>query len=236
MLPVLPRLLVFDLDGTLIDSRADLANSVNAMLIHFAKDPLPEETIGGYIGEGASTLIRRALGHVHQIAGQPDPYEDVFVERALDWFLDYYQEHKVDKTYVYPGVLESLRRIRAAHPSLPLAVLTNKPVGPSRAICAHFGFDGIFFQNYGGDSFRSKKPDPEGFYTLVEEASALVGSEIKSSECIMIGDSFVDIQTAGNAGAGSVGCLFGLSPETVRKAVPDVLVSSAWEWQAALGL
>ena len=236
MLSVPPRLLVFDLDGTLIDSRADLANSVNAMLVHFRKEPLSEETISGYIGEGAEALVRRSLAHAHSNLDESIFHEGAFVEEALYWFLAYYRDHKVDKTYVYPGVLESLQSIRLTHPSLPMAVLTNKPVGPSRAICAHFGLDNIFFQNYGGDSFCSKKPDPEGFYTLMREASALVGLEIRPSEAVMVGDSFVDVETAKNAGAGSVGCLFGLSPETVRRAKPDVLVSSAWEWRQALGL
>lgn len=236
MLTETPRLLVFDLDGTLIDSRADLANSVNAMLRHFGQEPLQEQTIQRYIGEGAMTLVRRALAHAHVTEDRPDPHADNFISEALDWFIAYYRRHLVDETSVYPGVMETLREIRAAHPALPMALLTNKPVGPSRTICAHYGLDQFFFQNFGGDSFASKKPDPEGFHALVGEASQLLGSRMTASQAVMIGDSSVDVETSKNAGAMSVGCLFGLSPDGVRKAEPDLLVASAWEWRGALGL
>ena len=236
MLLDVPHLLVFDLDGTLIDSRADLCNSVNATLLHFGQKALPEQVISAYIGDGASTLVRRALAHAHLVAALPDPHDDAVVAEALDWFLSYYREHKLDFTYVYPGVIESLTELRAEYPRLPMAVLTNKPAGPSRAICAHFGLDRFFFQNYGGDSFGSKKPDPEGLLALVAEASAVTGDEVLASESGLIGDSEVDVQTAKNARGMSLGCLYGLSPETVRDAGPNALVESAWEWRKALRL
>ncbi len=234
MLLDVPHLLVFDLDGTLIDSRTDLCNSVNATLEHFGQKPLPEQAIASYIGDGAGALVRRALAHAHLVAALPDPHDDRFAGEALQWFLGYYREHKLDYTYVYPGVMESLRELRDKYPRLPMAVLTNKPVGPSRAICAHLGLDRFFFQNYGGDSFGSKKPDPEGLLQLVREASAISGDEVLASETVLIGDSDVDVLTAKSARAMSVGCLYGLSPETVRGAGADVLVGSAWEWRGAL--
>jgi phosphoglycolate phosphatase len=168
-----PRLLVFDLDGTLVDSQIDLANSVNSMLRHYGKPELTLATVATYIGDGASTLVRRALAHSHLIASEPDPHDDRFVEDALAWFIEDYRIHKLDFTTVYPGVLEALTQIHDHHPSLPMAVLTNKPVDPSRGICAHFGLDKFFFQNYGGNSFVTKKPDPQGLLTLIREASAL---------------------------------------------------------------
>src|SRR3569833_1128135 len=140
-----PRLVVFDLDGTLIDSRVDLANSVNAMLLHLGKPELPDAVIATYIGDGASMLVRRALGDP-----EGDIHDEEYVAEALKYFLDYYREHKLDYTYVFEGVIEALEEIRATYTDLPMAVLTNNPVRPSRDICAHFGLDKYFFQNFGG--------------------------------------------------------------------------------------
>lgn len=234
----LPRLLVFDLDGTLIDSRIDLANSVNAMLAHYKRPPLSQDIIAGYIGEGAGTLVRRALAHAHLIAGEPDPHDDVFIEGALHRFIAFYRIHKLDFTYVYEGVVESLEQIRQRHPHLAMAVLTNKPVLPSRAICNHFGFDRFFFRVYGGNSFLSKKPDPEGLLQLIEEASARDRTmpQITPAETVMIGDSHIDVETARACGASSLGCSFGLDPEALALSRPDRTVAHAREWPLALGL
>src|SRR5581483_1477416 len=98
------RLIVFDLDGTLIDSRLDLTNSINAMLAEFGRPPLPAEIIASYIGDGAGMLVRRALG---------DPEDEPLVENALQHFLAHYREHKLDHTYVYPGVFASLDAMQA---------------------------------------------------------------------------------------------------------------------------
>jgi phosphoglycolate phosphatase len=226
-----PRLLVFDLDGTLVDSQIDLANSINATLKHFNKPQLDPKTIATYIGDGASTLVRRAFAH-----HEAEPHDEAFIAEALDWFIAYYKIHKLDYTTVYPGVLESLASIRERHPALPMAVLTNKPVMPSRAICAHFGLDRLFFQNYGGNSFPTKKPDPEGLLTLIREASALVAKPIQPHETVMVGDSHVDIETARSAGARSLGCTYGLSPSTLAAAHPDRIVDHAADWPTVLGL
>ncbi len=225
------RLLVFDLDGTLIDSRIDLCNSINAMLSHFGKPSLPENVIASYIGDGASMLVRRAFGDP-----EGDLHDEAFVNEALTFFLDFYRIHKLDFTYVYPGVMEALETIRAALPDLPMAVLTNKPVRPSQDICAHFGLDRFFFRNYGGNSFHTKKPDPTGLLTLVAEASTLTGTTITPADTIMIGDSDVDVLTARNCGARALGCTFGLAPHALAAAAPDLLVDSPSEWPAALGL
>jgi phosphoglycolate phosphatase len=231
-----PRLLVFDLDGTLIDSRIDLCNSVNATLHHFGRPALPQDVIASYIGDGAATLVRRSLAHAHLIANEPAPHDDAFIAEAHAWFLAWYRIHKLDFTYVYPGVMEALAAIRERHPGILMAVLTNKPVDPSRAICAHFGLDRFFFQNYGGNSFPTKKPDPQGLLTLIAEAGELAGNPIKPSETMMIGDSSFDILTARNCGARSLGCTFGLAPESLVTVPPDMLVDRAEQWPTALGL
>ena len=222
-------LLVFDLDGTLIDSRVDLCNSVNATLQHLGKPVLPEAVISTYIGDGASMLVRRALGDP-----EGDVHDEEYVTRALTFFLDYYRTHKLDHTYVYAGVFEAISAIRAADPDLLMAVLTNKPVHPSRDICAHFGLDKFFFQNYGGNSFHTKKPNPHGLTTLMAEASVLAKRPISAEATLMIGDSDVDILTARNCGARSLGCTFGLAPHTLAAAQPDALADSPAEWPAAI--
>jgi phosphoglycolate phosphatase len=233
----LPRLLVFDLDGTLIDSSCDLCNSVNAALAHVGKPELPNELISTYIGDGAAMLVRRALGDPGDLDSQSptDDPEDLF-HRVFQYFLDFYRVHKLDFTLPYPGVIESLTAIRAQHPHLPMAVLTNKPVIPSRAICDALGLSPFFFQNYGGNSFPTKKPDPEGLFTLIAEAAAHISAPITPAETVMIGDSDVDVLTARRCGARSLGCAFGLAPHALALAQPDIIVAHAAEWPAALGL
>ena len=233
----LPRLLVFDLDGTLIDSSRDLCNSVNAALVHVGKPELPNELISSYIGDGAAMLVRRALGDPNDLDSQQpaDSADDLF-HRAFDYFLDYYRVHKLDFTLPYPGALDALTAIRSRHPHLPMAVLTNKPVIPSRAICEALGLAPFFFQNYGGNSFPTKKPDPEGLLTLIAEANIIASVAITPADTVMIGDSDVDVLTARRCGAGSLGCAFGLAPHALALAQPDLTVAHASEWATALGL
>jgi len=233
----LPRLLVFDLDGTLIDSSRDLCNSVNAALVHVGKPELPNELISSYIGDGAAMLVRRALGDPNDLdSQQPAESADDLFHRAFDYFLDYYRVHKLDFTLPYPGALDALTAIRSRHPHLPMAVLTNKPVIPSRAICEALGLAPFFFQNYGGNSFPTKKPDPEGLLTLIAEANIIASVAITPADTVMIGDSDVDILTARRCGASSLGCAFGLAPHALALAQPDLTVAHASEWATALGL
>jgi len=225
------KLLVFDLDGTLIDSAQDLCNSVNAALEHVGQAPLPDPVIASYVGNGAPMLVRRALAR-----GMGVGVEEVDAElqaKTYTFFLDYYREHKLDFTYAYEGVLEALAALRSLHEAYggtarTMAVLTNKPVRPARGICEGLGMSGYFLHIYGGDSFAVKKPDPLGLRTLMEEVGA------KPEETAMIGDSKVDVQTARNAGVWSVGCAFGFGPQNLMETPPDILVDSAGDWTAAL--
>jgi phosphoglycolate phosphatase len=217
------KLLIFDLDGTLVDSRLDLANSVNAMLRHYKKPELPNEVIASYIGNGAPMLVRRSLG---------DPDDESYLQEALLYFMGYYREHKLDSTYVYDGIFHSLDAILASRNgagNIKMAVLSNKPVVPSRGIVEALGLGKYFFQVYGGNSFHTKKPDPAGVATLLEEAGA------RPEETAMIGDSDVDVITARNAGIYSVGVTYGLAPHTLEDAPPDVLVDHPQELGDVLG-
>lgn len=215
------RLIVFDLDGTLIDSRTDLANSVNAMLKQYGRPALPEAVIATYIGDGAGMLVRRALG---------DPDDEGFLNEALGAFLAYYREHKLDHTYVYDGVFPSLDNLRQARDGRQrqMAVLSNKPVNPSRDICVALGLAPYFFQIYGGNSFHTKKPDPAGLRALMKEAG------VTASQTLMIGDSENDTLTARSAGAWSIGCTFGLAPQTLTAIPPDILVDEPMDWTLAI--
>src|SRR5579859_1179460 len=184
------RALVFDLDGTLIDSKMDLVSSVNATLRELKREALPTELVASYVGSGAPVLIRRALG------GNPGEEE---LKRALAFFLVHYEEHKLDQTRLYPGVAETLSELK----SLPMSVLTNKPVKISVRILEGLGVAQYFQSIYGGNSFEAKKPDPAGAKQILSEL------KVAASEAAMVGDSEVDVQTARNAGMPSVIVNFG---------------------------
>jgi phosphoglycolate phosphatase len=212
------KLLIFDLDGTLVDSRLDLTNSVNAMLRNFGRHELPCDVIASYVGDGAPMLVRRALG---------DPDDDAFVQEALNYFLAYYREHKLDHTYVYPGVLPMLDEVRDDG-ARRMAVLSNKPVGPSRAIVDALEMRRFFFEVFGGNSFHTKKPDPQGVFELLRLAEA------EPHQAVIIGDSDIDVLTATNAGIYSLGVTYGFAPHSFEAAPPDVLVDSPAEISAIL--
>jgi phosphoglycolate phosphatase len=211
------RLVIFDLDGTLIDSRLDLVHSVNAALRHIERPELPDDVIASYVGDGAPILIQRALG--------PEAADEALVRRGLEFFLSYYREHKLDHTTVYAGIPETLAAIRNSGNGVPrkLAVLTNKPVNPSRAIIEAVGLGQFFSQVYGGNSFTTKKPDPEGARKLLEE------NGVKPEQAAIVGDSHVDVQTGRNAGLWTVGVTYGFTAHTLQNEDPDVLVDSAGE-------
>jgi phosphoglycolate phosphatase len=201
------RLVIFDLDGTLVDSRLDLANAVNATRRHMGMESLENERVYTYVGNGAPMLIRRALG---------DQATEPQIEEALEFFLEFYREHDLDHTVLYPGVRESLDRLRDA--GVRMAVLTNKPVRMSRHIVEGLGVGEHFFRVYGGNSFDHKKPHPIGIETLIAEAEA------SRETTWMVGDSSVDVHTARNAGISCCGVTYGFQPETLADPAPEILV------------
>jgi phosphoglycolate phosphatase len=209
------RVLIFDLDGTLIDSKLDLALSVNAALAHMGHEPLAHERIYGYVGNGAPTLLRRALG---------EGASDADAARALAYFLDYYRAHMLDNTVSYPGVREGLEQLS----NFNMAVLTNKPVRFSKAILEGLGLVRYFRYIYGGNSFERKKPDPMGVHVLLRDLTA------EPREAMVVGDSEVDIQTARNAGTWACGVTYGLGSALLAQCPPDLLVDSLTELPAYL--
>jgi phosphoglycolate phosphatase len=201
------RALIFDLDGTLIDSKLDLALAVNAAIAEMGRGPLPHEQIFGYIGNGAQCLISRSLG---------DGATEDECRRGLEFFIEYYSVHKLDNTTVYPGVRETLQSLSG----MPMAVLTNKPIGASRGILQGLGLSNHFRAIYGGNSFERKKPDPLGVETILREFGAL------PEQAMVVGDSEVDVQTARNAGTWICGVTYGFGGHRFSEFPPDILVDS----------
>ena len=211
-----PRaLVVFDLDGTLVDSSLDLANAVNAALRR--ADPrapaLGVDTVRSFIGSGARNLVTRSLVHAG-VALPPD--------EALPIFLEEYERRLTENTRFYPGVEDVLDRL-AAH---PLAVLTNKPGDMSRRILDALGAGPRFFRVYGGGDLPSRKPDPEGLQRLMAEALAA------PETTVMVGDSSIDVRTGRAAGARTVGVRYGFDPESLLSEPPDALFGSLRELPA----
>lgn len=215
--PHLIKLVIFDLDGTLIDSRLDLVHSVNAALRYIGRPELPDHVIASYVGDGAPVLIQRALGG--------EAIDESLLRTGLEFFLSYYREHKLDHTTVYDGISQALAAIQKSGNGIPrkLAVLSNKPVNPSRAIVDALGLGSYFSQIYGGNSFATKKPDPDGALTLLTE------NRVAPEQAAIVGDSHTDIETGRNAGLWTVGVTYGFAPQTLADAHPDVLVDKPEE-------
>jgi phosphoglycolate phosphatase len=201
------KALVFDLDGTLIDSKLDLVLSMNATLVQLGRKPLEHEQIASYVGGGVLLLVKRALG---------EGASDEEVENAIIFFLDYYRAHMLDNTLPYPGVRECLDALRGRS----LAVLTNKPVKFSEAIIAGLNMSDYFRFVYGGNSFEKKKPDPIGLDTLLSDF------DLAPRELMMVGDSEVDVQTARNAGTLACGVTYGLGSARITQSEPDLLLDN----------
>ena len=197
------RLLIFDLDGTLIDSKTDLVLSVNATLRHLGRPPLDDETISSYVGQGAEALLGRAIG---------DGVTPQEVARGLEFFIRYYGQHKLDHTTLYPGVREGLDRLARGNGSAGriLAILTNKPVYVSRRIIEELDLRHLFRFVYGGNSFANKKPDPVGVHALLRDTG------IAPTEAMIVGDSDVDIVTGARAGVWTCGVTYGFQPQSLE--------------------
>ncbi len=188
------RCLLFDLDGTLIDSKADIAVSINLMLNELGQAPLPLETVLGFVGEGVRLLVGRALQA--SLEREPDETE---IERALEVYFRHYREHLLDQTRLYPEVEETL----AALSHLPKAIVTNKPYDFTLTILKRLNLLSHFAVVLGGDSLPERKPAP---LPLLEAARRC---EVVPDECLMIGDSRFDILAGRAAGMKTCGYVAG---------------------------
>jgi phosphoglycolate phosphatase len=211
------RHVCFDLDGTLVDSRADLADAVNHVLTDLGLPPMPIAVVQGFVGDGARKLVERALGPEAPTA---------LVDDALARFLDHYGRHLLDATRPYPGIPPLLEALRAR--AVTLSVLTNKPEGMSRAILDGLGLGRPFVAVVGGDTLPRRKPDPAG----VEHLLRLGGST--REEMLLVGDSAVDVRTARAAGTAFCGVAWGLAPEALRAESPDRIIRDPSELLAVV--
>jgi phosphoglycolate phosphatase len=209
-------LLIFDLDGTLVDTKTDLALSVNAMRQQMDLPPLPHELIVTYVGHGATQLVRRSLG------GNPP---DDQLERGTALFVEHYRRHLLDNTLPYPGVPEALRQLR----DRKMAILTNKPTGMSQEILRGLGLASYFSFVYGGDSFPQKKPEPAGVLKLMQDL------QVPAVRTMLVGDSDTDVLTGRNAGVWTCAVTYGFGAATLKSTPPDLLLDDMRELPPLLG-
>lgn len=201
------QFLIFDLDGTLVDSETDLTLSVNAVRSQMGLEALPSKTISSFVGRGVVTLMERALGP----SASPED-----VQKGVGLFLAYYRQHMLDHTVPYAGVRETLDKLTG----WKMAVLTNKPVRFSRDMITGLGLAAHFAFIYGGDSFERKKPDPMGVAKLMEDTGC------SAAQTMIVGDSDTDIFTARNAGVLACGVTYGIGSHTLDAAQPDFTVDN----------
>ena len=210
------RAVVFDLDGTLIDSRGDIAAACNAMLRKAGRAPLSEEVVSGFVGDGARFLVAGALG-----ASQDDPE----VDDHLEAFLDYYEAHPLDHTVILPGVETSLDWLA----SFPVALCTNKPRRTTLPVLDALGWTTRFGAIVAGGDTVQKKPHPEP----LEKIARLLS--VSPKELVMVGDGPQDIEAGRAAGALTIGVRGGILPiERLLAAKPDLLLNTLEELPAAL--
>jgi phosphoglycolate phosphatase len=200
------RLIAFDLDGTLVDSRRDLANSANELIAELGGTPLSENAVGRMVGEGAAVLIRRVL----TAAGFGE------VPDALPRFLEIYDRRLLDYTRPYDGIEEV---VRAARAHSRVVVLTNKPLAPSLRILDALLMRDLFDDVVGGDNAHGRKPEPAGLQALMRDAGA------DPTTTLMIGDSPIDHETARRAGVQACIVSFGFG---FLNFPPDRLTAGDW--------
>lgn len=213
------RCVLFDLDGTLVDSRADLADAVDAALERNALPALGQERIIEFVGAGARNLIQRALQAVGATADR--------TEAVLATFFGEYRQNHLHKTRLYPHVEPTLQRIHAL--GLKLGLVSNKPYEFSASLLRHFGLAPLFTAVLGGDSLPQRKPDPRPLLAALEACGA------GPAEALLVGDGEHDMQGALAAGIYAVGVTYGFREAPVLiEAGADVLLDGIQELTALL--
>ena len=204
-----PATIVFDLDGTLVDSAPDLTAALNAALADAGRPPVAAATVRHLVGHGARALIERGLA-LSGGGGEGD------VDRALPVFLDHYAAHVADGSRPYPGAATALDRCSARGSTL--AICTNKPVALSLALIAALGWTARFAANVGGDSLSVRKPDPAHLLATI----AAAGGDPATS--VFVGDTAVDVATARAAGVPVIACAFGFADRPAAELRADAVI------------
>jgi phosphoglycolate phosphatase len=205
------RHLVFDLDGTLVDTKDDVGEAVNVTLEALDLPRQDPRVLWSYVGRGARTLVERALGSEHEHR----------IDEALAVFMPWYRRHLLDHAAVYPGMVETVCSLRAD--GAVFSVLTNKPADLSWAIVDGLGLRATFARLIGGDTLPVKKPDPAGLYALMDQAG------VPAEATLMVGDSALDVAAGRNARVATCGVLWGFNGRAVEESGPDVLIAAPVE-------
>ena len=212
--------LVFDLDGTLVDSAPDLVDALNVILARDGVGPLPLERARKFVGRGGRVLIRLGL------EAQGATVSDARLEEMFAAYLVQYEAHLSDRTLPYPGVVAALDRLAAA--GHRMAVCTNKYETPARMLLRDLGLTERFAAIAGADTFTTSKPDGATLRATVEKAGG------DPARAILIGDTSTDVSTARNAGLPVIGVDFGYAPEPMHTLAPDRIISHFDELDAAV--
>ena len=200
------RLIVYDLDGTLVDTREDISRSANHLRAQMDLPPLPPHQICGYVGLGLKKLVAKVLG----------TEEEAAVEKGMRIYRAHYAEHLLDNTALYPGARELLEHFR----DRGQAVITNKPNPYSRQILEALGVAGYFLEIVAGDEAYPKKPDPASLLAILKR------EEVPPAEALLVGDSPIDVETGVKAGVPTVGVTHGFTDqEELARSRPDALVA-----------
>ncbi len=223
-IPQHPGLMLFDLDGTLVDSVPDLAYSLERMLEELGLPTRSEEQVRLWVGNGAARLVGRAL--TGSMDGSP---EKALLERALALFMELYGRHACDRSRLYPGVLEGLESLRKA--GIRMACVTNKPFCFIEPLLQKLGIAHYFELSLGGDSLTRIKPDPLPFLHALEHFGA------KTTETLVVGDSANDILAARAAGLAVICLSYGYNHgNDIRDSAPDAVIDSLTELGGLLAI
>jgi len=204
------NVLIFDFDGVIIDSRADIANAVKHTLEYFGRPMLPDDEIISHVGWGADNLVRSCFKGC----------DDEIIQKAIPFYRKYYLENSVEKTRLYNNVRETLEFFR----NKKTALVTNKPEDVSRSILDKLGIAGYFGIVIGPESLKRMKPDPEGIFKVLDFF------EEKPENAIMIGDTYTDIEAGKAAGSYTCGVTYGIGAvKDMMDASPDFVVDDIIE-------
>lgn len=210
------RLIIYDLDGTLIDSRLDIADAVNWTLKELGLGGLPVERVSSFVGNGVKNLMRRAL----EEGVRPEDRVSPSLERSIKLFRRRYAEHLLDQTCLYPSV----RKVLEFFKDRKQAVITNKPEDFSRKILQGLGIDSYFFRVLGGDQGFPKKPAPEAVLEILGSV------QVSPHEAVFVGDSATDVETGRNAGVKTLAVSYGFgSREEIEASQPDLILDDLEE-------